>query len=56
MLALNILTQSRRIRGSASDWERGKTTSWQALWMFVEAFNEQLVPHLIRFPTGHIAQ
>lgn len=55
VLALNILLQSQRIHGSAADWERGKSTSWQAFWMFVNVFNEKFVPYLIRFPKRAIA-
>lgn len=55
-LGLSVLTQSRRFSGGSDDWERGKTTYWEAFYKFIDAVCAILVPVFIQFPTGDRAK
>ena len=54
-LGLSVLSGSKRFGIGDDDWERGKTTMWEAFYLFVDAVLERLRPLVLRFPRGQRA-
>ena len=52
---LSVLSGSKRFGIGGHDWERGKTTMWEAFYLFVDAVLERLHPLVLRFPRGQRA-
>lgn len=55
MLGLSVLAGSKRFTMSSSDWQRGATTMWKALYRFSDVVNSKLGQYLIKFPVGNEA-
>ena len=55
-LGLSVLSGSKRFGIGGHDWERGKTTAWEAFYLFVDAVLERLRPLVLRFPKGDRAK
>ena len=49
-LGLSVLSGSKHFGIGGHDWERGKTTMWEAFYLFVDAVLERLRPLVLRFP------
>ena len=54
-LSHSVLSGSKHFGISSHDWERGKTTMWEAFYLFVDAVLERLRPLVLRFPRGQHA-
>ena len=54
-LGLSRLSGSKHFGIGGHDWERGKTTMWEAFYLFVDAVLDQLRPLVLRFPRGEHA-
>ena len=54
-LGLSILSGSKHFGICGHDWVRGKTTMWEASYLFVDAVLERLCPLVLRFPRGQRA-
>ena len=54
-LGLSVLSGSQHLGIGGHDWERGKTTMWEAFYLFVDAVLERLHPLALRFPRGQRA-
>ena len=50
-----MLSSSKHFGIGGHDWERGKTTMWEAFYLFVDAVLERLRPLVLRFPRGQCA-
>ena len=55
VLGLSVLSGSKHFGIGGHDWERGKTTMWEAFYLFVDAVLDQLCPLVLRFPRGERA-
>ena len=55
MLALSQLAGSKRYSQASKDWDRGKTTMYEALFNFCDAVCDLLGPRLVKFPQGEEA-
>ena len=55
MLGLSILAGSKRFQIAGDDWERGRSTVHDALYMFCDVVIEHLLPMTTRFPVGEEA-
>ena len=55
VLGLSVLSGSKHFGIGGYDWERGKTTMWEAFYLFVDAVLERLRPLVLRFPRGQCA-
>ena len=55
MLGLSVLSGSKHFGIGGHDWERGKTTMWEAFYLFVDAVLDRLHPLALRFPRGERA-
>ena len=54
-LGLSVLSGSKLFGIGGHDWERGKTTMWEAFYLFVDAVLDGLRPLVLRFPRGERA-
>ena len=54
-LGLSVLSGSKHLGIGGHDWERGKTTMWEAFYLFVDAVLERLNPLVLRLPRGQRA-
>ena len=54
-LSLSVLSGNKPFGISSNDWERGKTTMWEAFYLFVDAVLERLRRLVLRFPRGQHA-
>ena len=52
---LSILSGSKRFGIGGHDWERGKTTMWEAFYLFVDDVLDRMLPLVLRFPRGERA-
>ena len=51
-LSLSVLSGSKHFGIGGHDWERGKTTMWEAFYLFVDAVLDRLRPLVLRLPRG----
>ena len=54
-LGLSVLNGSKHFGSGSYDWERGKTTMWEAFYLFVDSVLDRLRPLVLRFPRGERA-
>ena len=54
-LGLSVLSGNKHFGIGGHDWERGKTTIWEAFYLFVDAVLEWLRPLILRLPRGQPA-
>ena len=55
LLALAVMSGSKRFIYGGMDWGRGASTSWTAFYRVVDLIVEVLMPSLVKFPTGQDA-
>lgn len=51
-LALSLLAADDRFAHASLTWNRGKSTMWDSLYMFIRAVKVYLAPMFLRFPVG----
>ena len=51
-LVLSLLAADDRFSHGSFMWNRGKTTMWDSLYMFIRAVKVYLAPMVLRFPMG----
>ena len=55
VFGLSVLSGSKHFGIGGHDWEGGKTTMWDAFYLFVDAVLDRLRPLVLRFPRGECA-
>ena len=50
-----MLSGSKHFGIGGHDWEKGKTTMWEAFYLFVDAVLDRLRPLVVRFPKDECA-
>lgn len=51
-LGLSILTADQRFQHASTNWNRGRTTMWESMYMLVDNINRYLKPIVLQFPRG----